>query len=108
MLKINQAVKLIENNSRREASVDEYIGFIKAIYKDFIVIELKNYNTCLNKADLIEDTGLRLQMSGKKFLKGLKFQMDQRIGIYINLIRREKRIGALRKVHRRIKDEVLL
>lgn len=40
MLKINQAVKLIENNSRREASVDEHIGFIKAIYKDFIVIEL--------------------------------------------------------------------
>lgn len=73
MLKINQAVKLIENNSRREASVDEHIGFIKAIYKDFIVIELKNYNTCLNKADLIEDTGLRLQ------------------------IRKEKRVGKSRK-----------
>ncbi|EOU1153730.1 hypothetical protein C4D51_01230 [Clostridium perfringens] len=66
MLKINQAVKLIENNSRREASVDEHIGFIKAIYKDFIVIELKNYNTCLNKADLIEDTGLRLQIREEK------------------------------------------
>ncbi|MDO6232890.1 hypothetical protein [Clostridium perfringens] len=66
MLKINQAVKLIENNSRREASVDEHIGFIKAIYKDFIVIELKNYNTCLNKSDLIEDTGLRLQIREEK------------------------------------------
>lgn len=66
MLKINQAVKLIENNSRREASVDEHIGFIKAIYKDFIVIELKNYNTCLNKADIIEDTGLRLQIREEK------------------------------------------
>lgn len=62
MIKVNRAVKLIENNEHKEVTIDEHIGFVKKIYKDFILIELKNYNVCLNKADLIENIGLKLQV----------------------------------------------
>ncbi|AMN31740.1 hypothetical protein [Clostridium perfringens] len=80
MIKTNQAVKLIESNGRKEVTINEHIGFIKEIYKDFILIELKNYDTCLNKADLIENIGLRLQVRkenewievGKEIFEGIK------------------------------------
>ena len=80
MLKVNRAVKLIENNERKDVTVDEHIGLVKKIYKDFILIELKNYNVCLNKADLIENVGLKLQVRkdnewievGKEVLKDIR------------------------------------
>ncbi|XZM32548.1 hypothetical protein ACSXAY_11540 [Clostridium perfringens] len=48
--------------SVKEVTIEEHIGFVKKIYKDFILIELKNYNVCLNKADLIENVGFKLQV----------------------------------------------
>lgn len=80
MLSIGDEVKLIDIDLRKEIALTEQIGFIERIYKDFIVIKLKNYKTCLNKADLIEGEGFKLQVRqdnewldiGKEIFKDIK------------------------------------
>ncbi|WP_075809903.1 hypothetical protein [Clostridium perfringens] len=80
MLAIGDEVNLIDIDLRKDIAITEQIGFIERIYKDFIVIKLKNYKTCLNKADLIEGEGFKLQVIkdnksidvGKEVFKDLK------------------------------------
>ncbi|MDM0609456.1 hypothetical protein QTH09_00255 [Clostridium perfringens] len=80
MLSIGDEVKLIDIDLRKEIALTEQIGFVERIYRDFIVIKLKNYKTCLNKADLIEGVGFKLQVIkdnksidvGKEVFKDLK------------------------------------
>ena len=62
MLSIGDKVKLIDIDLRKEIAFTEQIGFVERIYKDFILISLDNYKTCLNKADLIEGEGFKLQV----------------------------------------------
>ena len=66
MINIGDKVKLIDVNGRKERTLEEHIGFVERISNSFIVIRLKNYRTCLNRADLILDTGLRLQVRKNK------------------------------------------
>ncbi len=80
MLAIGDEVNLIDIDLRKEIALTEQIGFIERIYKDFIVIKLENYKTCLNKADLIEGVGFKLQVIkdnksidvGKEVFKDIK------------------------------------
>ncbi|MDH2474280.1 hypothetical protein [Clostridium perfringens] len=80
MLNIGDKVKLIDINLRKEIAFNEQIGFVEKIYKDFILISLDNYKTCLNKADLIEGEGFKLQVRqdnewldiGKEIFKNIK------------------------------------
>lgn len=62
MINIGDKVKLIDLNGKKEKREIEHIGFVESISNSFIVIRLKNYRTCINRADLIENTGLRLQV----------------------------------------------
>lgn len=62
MINIGDKVKLIDINLRKEIAFNEQIGFVEKIYKDFILISLENYKTCLNKSDLIEGEGFKLQV----------------------------------------------
>ena len=80
MLSIGDKVKLIDIDLRKEIAFTEQIGFVERIYKDFILISLDNYKTCLNKADLIEGVGFKLQVIkdnksidvGKEVFKDIK------------------------------------
>lgn len=80
MLNIGYKVKLIDINLRKEIVFNEQIGFVEKIYKDFILISLDNYKTCLNKADLIEGEGFKLKVRqdnewldiGKEIFKDIK------------------------------------
>lgn len=80
MVYIGDKVKLIVIGFHKEKAVKEQIGFVEKIYKDFILIKLENYKTCLNKADLIEGEGFKLQVRqdnewlyiGKEILKNTK------------------------------------
>lgn len=80
MVSIGDEVKLIDINLRKEIILEEQIGFVEKVYKDFILIKLDNYKTCLNKADLIEGEGFKLQVIkdnksidvGKEVFKELK------------------------------------
>lgn len=62
MINIGDKVKLIDQNGKKEMKILEHVGFVESISNSFIVIRLKNYRTCINRADLILDTGLRLQV----------------------------------------------
>lgn len=61
MINIGDKVKLIDVIGKTSRT-KEQIGFVESISNSFIVIRLKNYRTCINRADLIEHTGLRLQV----------------------------------------------
>ncbi|HFD2032847.1 hypothetical protein [Clostridium perfringens] len=62
MIDIGDKVNLIDIDLRKEIALKEQTGVVEKIYKDFILIKLENYRTCLNKADLIEGEGFKLQV----------------------------------------------
>lgn len=80
MLAIGDKVNLIDIDLRKEIALKEQPGVVEKIYEDFILIKLENYRTCLNKADLIEGEGFKLQVIkdnksidvGKEVFKDLK------------------------------------
>lgn len=80
MIDIGDKVNLIDIDLRKEIALKEQPGVVEKIYEDFILIKLENYRTCLNKADLIEGEGFKLQVIkdnrlidvGKEVFKGLR------------------------------------
>ena len=62
MVNIGQKARLIILGKCKEIVKREQLGIVESIDKDFIVVKLRNYKTCLNKADLIEGEGLKLQV----------------------------------------------
>lgn len=66
MINIGDKVKLIDLNGKKEKREIEHVGFVESISNSFIVIRLKNYRTCINRADLVENTGLRVQVRKNK------------------------------------------
>lgn len=99
MLNIGDKVKLIDINLRKEIAFEEQEGVLERIYKDFILIDLENYKTCLNKADLIEGEGFKLQVRqgnewldiGKEIFKDTKLLDGQKDrNIYRSYKKRDK------------------
>lgn len=62
MVEVGQLAELIILGKCKEITPIRQEGIIESINKDFIVIKLKNYKTCLNKTDLIENRGFKLKV----------------------------------------------